>query len=95
MKTASTKVFWATPVNPRPLEPGTMLRVELDQYVDDRGKGPHPVGHAEVGKDGVLKLALIELTKAGRDAAAMLAEGITDVVLHGSKPVVRLTRAQP
>jgi hypothetical protein len=98
MNPANNRVFWETPVNPRPLEVGTMLKVELYQAVADLSGHygelrPHVVGQAEVVKDGTLKLSLSTISAAGREAAALLEDGVVDVVLWGSQPVIRLTQA--
>jgi hypothetical protein len=88
---ATTRTFWVEPVVPRPgLVPGTKLRVELDQIVDDRGRGPHVVGEAEVFEGGKLKLSITTVSAAGRAAVGFVADDILDVVLWGSTPIVRL-----
>ena len=87
-------------VDPRPspwgrrVAPGRLLLVQLEEDVSDHvGRnwpGPHSVGRAEVLPDGRLALALIEATRAGQWAKALLEDDLLDVVFFGSQPVVRL-----
>ena len=73
--------------------PGAFLPVQLDQivvdHVGDSEPGPHPVGKAEVLKDGRLSLWPVD-TKAGRTGRAMIEDELLDAFLSGSPPTVRL-----
>jgi hypothetical protein len=89
MKHMGTQRFMAEPLGAERLTPGVTLRVELDQSVDRR-PGPYLVGRAEVLQDGRLAIWLTEASEAGRTARGLLADDVLDVVLWGSRPVVRL-----
>jgi hypothetical protein len=85
-----TTTLWVRPKGPAP-RPGTVLRVQLAQYVDLRphGRPLHTVGEATIYGGGAALLKVID-TEAGRVAAEMLREDMIDAVFWGSNPTLRL-----
>ena len=72
--------------------PAGKCRIYLHQTIRDHlnqdSPGPHPVGWVRQLPDGRVQVRLIDATRAGRDARALLEEGMVDVRVDGD--VVRL-----
>jgi hypothetical protein len=82
-----TQTIWVRPEGPQAPQPGTKLRVQLEQNVN--GRPLHAVGEAEVYEGGRALVRLID-TSAGVEAAILLREGLVDPVYWGSQPTLRL-----
>jgi hypothetical protein len=79
--------------SPRPLAPGILMPVWLDQIAGPhyrRRRGPHGVGKAEVMDDGRLAVWFTQASDAGRDARALVEDDMIDITVEGDPPEVWL-----